>query len=282
MEGATRILTIAAVTTFIPLLLFVAAKTGHHRITFIIRSNAASEHPSFYVADIPDKYNNGVYGKGKKERNTHYGYAALGPLLSPEHDHWDSIWHRVVAWYIDQISTSFLRTYDIDTADIIFVPATIYVQNSALQIDFIDNANTFLPYLGKKPHLVVLSHAPSWYGKMFEHNNSASITFISWGHLDRSVANIVGSPAFSHVHWSRGSLHMQRDKMAFDRNEIIVSKKVLVAGSFVVRNFPDRAAAHQDCLEKPNLCKFTEYNGSQDAVPVYEGYKSAWYALHPR
>lgn len=75
---------------------------------------------------------------------------------------------------------------------------------------------------------------------------------------------------------------MHRDKMAFDRNQIIISKKMLVAGSFVVRTYPYRTALHQDCLEKPNLCKFTEYNGPQDAVPVYEAYKSAWYALHPR
>lgn len=282
MEGAIRTLTIAAVSILIPLSIFVAVRTGHHHITFISRSSAASAHPSFYVADIPDKYTNGVYGKEKEEKDTHHGYAALGTFLSTEHDHWDTIWHRVVAWYIDQLSTSFLRTCDIDTADIIFVPATIHEGNKKLQQEFIVEANTFLPYFGQKPHLVVLSHAPSWYDNMLKHNNSASFTFISWGKLDRSVQNVIGSPAFSHVHWSRGSLHMRRDKMAFGRNQIITSKKVLVVRSFVVRNYPDRAAVHQYCLEKPNLCNFVEYNGPQDAVPVYEAYKSAWYVLHPR
>ena len=129
----------------------------------------------------------------------------------------------------------------------------------------------------------MLSHSPSWYGSnIFGHNNSADITFVSWGQLDRSAPNVVGSPAFSHVHWSRGSLHMQRDKMAFDRNQLIISKKILATGSFIVRDYPDRTAAHQHCLDKPGLCKFVEYNGPQDAVPVYEAYKSAWYALHPR
>jgi hypothetical protein len=100
MEGIIperRTLAIAALSALIPLLIIVAVRTSHHHITFVSRSNAASAYPSFYVADIPDKFTNGVYGKGKEEKDTHYGYAALGPFLSAEHDHWDSIWHRVVA-----------------------------------------------------------------------------------------------------------------------------------------------------------------------------------------
>jgi hypothetical protein len=273
-----NLFTIVALCILVPVLVLVATKVGNNN-TLIVSNN---KNPSFYVAEVPYAYTNGVYGEGKTETDSHYDYASLEPLLAPEHDHWDSIWHRVVAWYINQISMSVLRTYDIDTADIIFVPATINEGNKTEQTDFITNAHLFLPYLGKKPHIVVLSHAPSWYSEMLSHKNSTKFVFISWGQLNNSDVHVIGAPAFSHVHWSRGSIQMQHTGRFFDPNQVKQSKKLLAVGSFVVRNYPDRAAVHKHCLEKTSVCKYVEYKNAQDAVTVYEAYKSAWYALHPR
>ncbi len=270
-----KIVKIVALFVFVPFLIFAAIRVNSPRFLIVSRN----KHPSFYISEVPDAYINSCFGEDNTNR--HYGYAALGPLLAPEHDHWDSIWYQVSAWYIDQMRTSFLRTYDIDAADIIFVPATVGC-NNIIQNDFIANASYFLPYLGQKPHVVVLTHAPSWYSGMLSHENSANFVFISWGQLNKSDVHVIGSPAFSHVHWSRGSMQMRHEGKIFDPNRIKQSKKMLVVGSFVVRDYPDRIAAHKDCLEKPNLCKYVEYNGPQDAVAVYEAYKSAWYALHPR
>lgn len=271
-----KVVTIVALFVFVPFLVLAGAHFYSRRILVVSRN----KHPSFYISEVPDAYIIGYYGQGKTD--SHYGHAALGPLLAPEYDHWDSIWHRVTAWYIDQLSTSFLRTYDIDAADIIFVPATINGRNKKIQNEFIANASSFLPYLGQKPHVVVLTHAPSWYSEMLSHENSAKFVFISWGQLNKSDVHVIGSPAFSHVHWSRGSMQMRHEGKLFYPNIIEQSKKILVVGSFVVREYPDRTAAHKDCLDKPNLCKYVEYNGPKDAVTVYKAYKSAWYALHPR
>ena len=263
-----------AVFAFFAILALISILSSDRHIE-LVSKRPAHFSPSFYIAEVPDKFTNGINGKGRAETDSHYGFAALGPLLSAEHDHWDTIWHRVVGWYINQLSTSFLRTYDVDAADIIFVPATISKANKSLQTDFFEEASTFLPYLGQKPHVVVLSHSPLWYYS--EMTDNANFTFVSWGQLNKSNPYVVGSPAFSHVHWSRGS-----QKIEFDSNQTIQAKKILAFGSFLVRSFPDRYAAHDNCLGKPDLCKFMVYNGPQDLVAIYEGYKSAWYALHPR
>ena len=46
---------------------------------------------SFFIADIPERYIKGVNGMGPFETNAQYGFVSLGNLLSPEHDHWDTV-----------------------------------------------------------------------------------------------------------------------------------------------------------------------------------------------
>ena len=266
---------------------------------------------SIYVADIPDNYVTGVAGWGPAETNLQYGYAALGGLLSTQHQQWASVWHSNIAWYINQIKTSPLRTYDAASADIVFVPAMMMILNPAQHNQFISEAHQFLPYLSVKPHLVILSHAPSVYSRgsdLLMHNNSHNFVFVSWGQLNISCmagvhtecpvappvptrqsddklqpgSNVVGSPALSFVHWSRGSEQLRTYQRVFDAQAVERSKTTLAVESFLVRDYPDRFALYEDCKGAPEDCKHLEFNSAEDAVGLYEACQSAWYVLHPR
>ena len=245
---------------------------------------------SIYVADIPAAYTTGVTGRGKIETDIQYGYDSLGQLLSPQEDHWDTIWHQVDAWFINQLKMSRLRTYDADAADIVFVPAMLSINSEEQQTGFVRNAYDFLPQLGKKPHLVVLNHAPKTYNSLsalLTHENSRLFTFVSWGVIDpplppHKTSHIVGAPAFSHVHWSLGSRQLSSQGRQFNVSEVLQSKTILSVGSFAVRHYADRVAVHTACIQQPANCKHLDFTGPKDAVPVFAAYRSAWYALHPQ
>ena len=249
---------------------------------------------SLYVADVPDIYVTGVYGTGLVETNLQYGHTSLGALLSIKHEQWASIWHSVIAWYIDQIKTSPIRTYDAAAADIIFVPAILHQENPTQHEKFITEADQFLPYLNTKPHVIILSHAPNWYSNLLlNHNNSNTFVFVSWGgcpaeeearegQLDGFPSNVIRSPAFSFVHWSRGSKQLQAKERIFDTDATEKLKTILVVESFVLRTFPDRFAIYEDCKGAPEKCKHLDFEFPKDAVPVYEAFQSAWYVMHPR
>ena len=126
---------------------------------FLIISTTSQRHKlsltygtlSIYVADIPDIYISGPFGKGLEETNRRYGHTSFGSLLSAEHDLWASNWEDVIAWFIEQMETSPLRTYDANSADMIFVPAMLNQLNSSQHYQFITEADQFLPYLTSKP-----------------------------------------------------------------------------------------------------------------------------------
>lgn len=238
---------------------------------------------SIYVADVPAAYVTGTYGKGAEETNLQYGHASFGPLLSAEHEQWASTWHSVTAWYIEQIKTSPLRTYDAASADIIFVPAMLNQADPAQQDRFIAAVDQFLPFLTTKPHLIVLTHAPDWYySQLLKHVNSHSFVFVSWGQLTGWSPNFVGSPAFSFIHWSRGSEHLQTKQRSFDAKATETSKTILVAESFVVRDYPDRFAVFDDCAAAPENCTHLNFTSLSNGTAAFKAFRSAWYVLHPK
>ena len=239
---------------------------------------------SIYVADVPDKFVVGTFGRGPEESNLQYGHTAFGSLLSVEHEMWASPWHSVTAWYTEQIKTSPLRTYDAASADIIFVPAILDQHNPRLHDQFILEVDQFLPYLHTKPHLLVLTHAPGWYSSaLLRHNNSQNFVFVSWGDpLTGWPPNIIHSPAFSFVHWSRGSKQLQTREQHFDAEGIEQLKTRLVVETFRVRDFPDRFAVFEDCKAAPENCTHLDWNSWADALPMYEALRSAWYSTHPK
>ena len=244
---------------------------------------------SIYVADVPDKFVTGVYGKGPQETNLQYAHTSLGSLLSVEHEQWASKWQSATPWYIEQIKTSPLRTYDAASADIIFVPAILNQENPSEHVDFITEADQFLPYLTTKTHVMVLSHAPGWYNStLLRHTNSENFVFAAWGHMTGltgpvwTATNIVEYPAFSFVHWSRGSKHLRMKEQIFDAEAIEKLKTRLVVESFVVRGYPDRLAVFPDCEAAPDICTHFHFKSPSDATPVYEAFQSAWYVIHPR
>ena len=239
---------------------------------------------SIYVAEVPDTYIVGTTGRGVEETNLRYGHTSLGPLFSVEHEQWGSSWHALIAWFIDQINTSPLRTYDPDAADIIFVPAILNFLDPGSHDRFIDEAPQFLPYLTIKPHLMVLNHPPGLYtSSLLRHNNSEHFVFVSWGQMTGwQSANVVGCPAFSFVHWSRGSKPLRTEERLFDAEATERSKTLLVAESFLVREpFPDRFTVYEDCIGAPDNCTHVEWTAHTDAVAVYEAMQSAWYVMHP-
>ncbi len=187
-----------------------------------------------------------------------------------------------------------LRSYDAGTADIIFVPAMFDMKSAADMDNFVEEAHSFLPHLGSKPHILVLSHAAMVYnrmGSLLTHQTSRLFTFLSFVQYDDGMAklhssidmsHVLGCPQFSHVHWSRGSWQLRPEGKKFNPSNISDSKTMFATESFGVRHYEDRFAAFEDCTERPDLCKHIDYKGPQDAVPVYEAYHSAWYVLHPR
>ena len=83
------------------------------------------QHPRLLFADIPFRY--------QKDLAQTYGFQALGRHLSVEHELWDSQWHQIDLWFIDQFRSSPLRTYNETEADFVFVPASLAILDTPLQ-----------------------------------------------------------------------------------------------------------------------------------------------------
>jgi hypothetical protein len=242
-----------------------------------------------FVADIPEKFVTGVTGFGKEQTDLQYGYASLGPLVAAEHDLWHPSDHHQDMWFIDQIASSPLRTYDAMAADLIFVPAILDVNAPEKQTALIAEAETFLPHLRDKPHLLVLNHPVKTHferSKMFNHTNTPNFVFVSWGNLGyvppAQPWYTVQSPPFSHIHWSRGSKHLRPELSVFDRVQTAALKTQFSRECFIVRHYADRVAVHEDCLERPDLCLHLNYTGAEGAAQINEEFASAWYTLHPQ
>ena len=256
--------------------------------------NPLDDAVSIYIAEVPDRYVMGVTGLGPVETNAQYGFVSLGNLLSPAHDHWDTVWHQIDAWYNNQMMVSPLRTWKAEEADIIFVPAMLSMNSPEDLNSFVDDAYSFLPYLGSKPHMVVLSHAAIIYNTishLLTHQNSRMFMFLSFVQYDEKLAkssnatdlsHVLGCPQFSHVHWSQGSWQLRPEGRRFDAAALVNSKSMFSTESFGVRHYEDRFAAFEDCNERHDLCTHLDYTGPHDAVPVYEAYHAAWFVLHPR
>ena len=70
------------------------------------------------LAVIPEEFT-----KGSLENLL--GFASLGKTIDIDNSFWESQWHEVDKWWINQLTISPLRVSDDDQADIIFVPATL-------------------------------------------------------------------------------------------------------------------------------------------------------------
>ena len=70
------------------------------------------------VAEIPGKYTVGSVDEM-------WGFGALGSAVSIEDDLWQPRWPDIDKWWINQLNISPLRVWDHQSADIIFVPATL-------------------------------------------------------------------------------------------------------------------------------------------------------------
>ena len=70
------------------------------------------------VAQIPEQFT-----KGNPE--TLMGFASLGRAIDIGDGFWESQWHEVDKWWINQLSISPMRVGNDSHADIIFVPATL-------------------------------------------------------------------------------------------------------------------------------------------------------------
>ena len=70
------------------------------------------------VADIPERFTKG-------NLDALLGFASLGKVIDIESAFWESQWHEVDKWWINQLTISPMRVWDSEQADIIFVPATL-------------------------------------------------------------------------------------------------------------------------------------------------------------
>lgn len=53
-----------------------------------------AEHPFLYVQDdLPERFRVGALKQAVKQSSA-LGFQSLGPVLSAEHEHWHSSWHR--------------------------------------------------------------------------------------------------------------------------------------------------------------------------------------------
>lgn len=237
-----------------------------------------------YVAEVPEKFFTGVSGKGLEEINRQYGHGALGKIWSPRDKYWLTPWHQVDAYWTNLVSISPLRTYDVEQADMIYVPTLMRVGDTRQYNAFIEEAPSFLPWLAQKPHVMVLNHAVSVFhahSKMLQHPNAAHFTFLTLGLNapaipNGSVENQVAAPQFGPIHWSRGSEHFIHPK-PFNETAILEKKTILAAEAFNVRSRPDRPALYAACKGRPKLCVHHNFTGNTDAIPILHDYARAWF-----
>lgn len=234
------------------------------------------------MAEVPNRYTD------KSRVELQYGLASLGPHLSIEHELWSTKWHSVNGWFSNQLRVSQVRTYDEEAADMIFVATMMDFQNVGQQNDFIANAPEFLPQLGRKPHLVVLTHPPGIYkSNLLTHNNSQMFTFLKCGSVGpptppQESLHIITIPVLSHVHWSPGSYQLRLDGRESDFDVVAAQKTQLTVESFNVRHYKDRFAVYEGCKQEPKKCRHIDFKVAESAIEVFSAYQKAFYVLHPQ
>ena len=154
---------------------------------------------------------------------------------------------------------------------------------------FVEDAHAYLPYIGRKPHMVVLSHGAVVYNELshlLTHANSQKFNFLSFAQHDPQLAGAINATDLSHLigcpQLSHGSWQLRPEGRAFRAADLVSSKSIFSTEPYGVRRFSDRFVAFEDCKERRDLCTHVGYSGPQDAVLVHEAYRAAWFVLHPR
>lgn len=96
-----------------------------------LSSRQVSRLPKLFIQEVPSRYRAGATAT---EHDRTYGFSSLGPVLSVEHELWDSYWHAIDCWFIDQLRMSPLRTYNDSDADMIVVAASLPVMDLETQV----------------------------------------------------------------------------------------------------------------------------------------------------
>ena len=109
-----------------------------------------------FIASIPEQY---ASPKGMNFEEI-VGTDVIGAKISESLYMWDSVWHHVDKWWIHQLTVSQMRVHEVEDSDIVFIPGHYYFSGKDGEKFWLmmQNAYSIFPYLGEKPHLLVLNH----------------------------------------------------------------------------------------------------------------------------
>jgi hypothetical protein len=246
-------------------------------------------HLRVFIAEMPARFQT-------EPRNKMLGYGALGAVLEqPGNEIWDTQWHQLDYWFHMQLYTSPHRTYDAAAADIILVPVAPRIRafNTTLRM-FMKQAPEILPFLGRKPHLLVLNHPIHVYDHgapgVLDMPSARHFTYVAMqaqaveGHEDwhdRDISNIIITPNLMQMHWHRGhsalrSLHHS----AFNASATKSRKRLLAAVTGKLRHYAMRYRLHGDCIARPKLCRYVNWTNDAAVGPTVDAMAASWYTFH--
>lgn len=247
------------------------------------------QHLTVYISELPARFQT-------EPRNKMLGYGALGAVLEqPGSEMWDTQWHQLDYWFHMQLHTSPRRTYDAAAADIILVPVAPRIRsfNTTLRM-FMKQAPEILPFLGQKPHLLVLNHPVHVYDHgapgVLDMPSSRHFTYVAMqaqavkGHedwRDRDTSNIIITPNLMHIHWHRGHSALRSvHHSAFNATATKSRKRQLAAVTGKLRRYAMRYRLHGDCIARPQLCRYVNWTNDASVGPTVEAIAASWYTFH--
>jgi len=174
-----------------------------------------------------------------------------------------------------------------EAADFIVVPAMFHTGHYALFQEFVNNAQSMLPLLGQKPHVLVLKHPLQLL--LDAHRGAITLSIMSKFTLVASnnyvrganmiPTNLVGAPNFQPNQWHQGA-HEYRQ--SFDPLIVQQKKHKLMTASFgvghgVAGKF--RSFVRDECTQADQLCHFVSIDKDVDLVTIVDNMAASWYTL---
>ncbi|CAK0733002.1 hypothetical protein CVIRNUC_000212 [Coccomyxa viridis] len=243
-----------------------------------------SGHPRIYFSEIDSRYSGPTH-------DIVNGWKHLGELISPDEGIWTSGWQYLDVWWMHQLYMSPHVVWQLEDADIVFVPARfdLFAADIAVTCSdfFTEYAPSNFPALSTKPHVMVASSFALSFANhtCWNHALFSNFTILTsepyvpkWQH---DFSHCVGIPMMGHLHKQHliNSYHHSQNLSV-----IVASKQRLVFSSYVTRIYATRFAARKHCMNSPHLCKHEEWedSGIQTLLPkIQKGYEESWFTIMP-
>lgn len=171
--------------------------------------------------------------------------------------------------------------------DFIIVPALFRIGDDETLQDFVNNAQSMLPLLGQKPHVLVLNHPLQsllhYHQEAITHPVISNLTLLALNNHVRESSvtplNLIGAPYFQQNHWRQGA-HEYRQ--SFDPVFVQQQKTSLMTASFGPRDEDAgklRSFVRNECTKADHLCRFVSIDEGVDLSTIIGNMMASWYTL---